>query len=320
MRRTMSMVARRLASSGLSLLILVTLVFFMAHLTPGGPAYSILGQKATPDSVAQLNTRLGLDQNLGVQYGKWCWHLLHGQLGYSYLLNRPVSALLWTYEKNTLILYSLAIALSTVLSILLGLVQGVYFGRWPGAVIGAFQLGFYALPSFFVAAMLVLWFAVDLRWLPAGGIVDLRLEHPGIVSYAAHLVLPVVTVTLLTVSSLSRYFGEAVHEELGKDYVRTARAKGVGFTAILFTHVLRNALRPLVTMLGLSFPYIFTGGVIVESVFNYPGLGWLMWRSALSQDYPILIAIVFIIGVLTVLGNLLADLVNGLLDPRASYE
>jgi peptide/nickel transport system permease protein len=111
-----------------------------------------------------------------------------------------------------------------------------------------------------------------------------------------------------------------VHEELGKEYVRTAAAKGVAFPAILFGHVLRNALRPMVTMLGLSFPYIFTGGVIVESVFNYPGLGWLMWRSALSQDYPILIAIVLVIGVLTVLGNLLADLVNGLLDPRARYE
>jgi peptide/nickel transport system permease protein len=168
--------------------------------------------------------------------------------------------------------------------------------------------------------MLVLWFSVQLKWFPASGITDLRQVHPGIGSFAAHLVLPVTTVALLTVSSLSRYFGEAVHDELSKDYVRTARAKGVGFTAILFRHVLRNALRPLVTMLGLSFPYIFTGGVIVESVFNYPGLGWLMWRSALSQDYPILIAIVLLIGLLTVIGNLLADLVNGLLDPRASYE
>ena len=140
------------------------------------------------------------------------------------------------------------------------------------------------------------------------------------VTRVSRLRFPVTTITLLTVSSLSRFFGEAVHEELAKDYVRTARAKGVSFTAILFGHVLRNALRPLVTILGLSFPYIFTGGVIVESVFNYPGLGWLMWRSALSQDYPVLIAIVLVIGVLTVLGNLLADLVNGLLDPRASYE
>jgi peptide/nickel transport system permease protein len=314
------MVGTRLASSTLTIFILVTLVFFMVHLTPGGPAYSILGMKATPTSVAELNARLGLNQPLLKQYGLWWWHLVHGQLGYSYLLNRPVGQLLWQYERNTLVFYSVSIVLSTALSILLGLVQGVYFGRWPAKLIGGLQLGFYALPAFFVAALLVLWFAVDAPIFPASGIVDLRLVHPGIGTYAAHLVLPVITISLLTIASLSRYFGEAVHEELAKDYVRTARAKGVSFPNILFGHVIRNALRPLVTILGLSFPYIFTGGVIVESVFNYPGLGWLMWRSALSQDYPILIAIVLVIGILTVLGNLLADLVNGLLDPRASYE
>lgn len=314
------MAARRLASGAVSVFLLVTLVFFLAHLTPGGPAYSILGQKSTPGAVAALNARLGLDTSLPKQYGLWWWHLLHGQLGYSYLLNRPVGALLRDYEVNTLILYVLAIFLSTVLAILLGLAQGVWHGRWPARCIGAFQLIFYATPSFFIAAMLVLWFAVALRWLPAGGMGNPRLAHPGLGVYAAHLVLPVVTVTLLTVPMLSRYFGAAVHEEYAKDYVRTARAKGVGERAILFRHVLRNALRPLVTMLGLSFPYIFTGGVIVEAVFNYPGLGWLLWRSALGQDYPVLVAIVLIIGLLTVIGNLLADLVNGWLDPRADYE
>jgi peptide/nickel transport system permease protein len=314
------MILGRLASSSLSIIILVTMVFIMVHLTPGGPAYSILGQKATAASVAEVNARLGLDVPVWKQYALWWWHLAHGQLGYSYLLSRPVGRLLWQYEINTLVFYTLAVVASTILSILLGLAQGVYYGRWPARLIGAFQLGFYTLPPFFVAAMLVLWFSVGLKLLPANGIVDLRQAHPGIGSYALHLVLPVTTVTLLTVSYLSRYFGEAVHEELAKEYVRTAAAKGVAFPAILFRHVLRNALRPLVTMLGLSFPYIFTGGVIVESVFNYPGLGWLMWRSALSQDYPILIAIVLLIGILTVIGNLLADMVNGLLDPRASYE
>lgn len=312
------MALRRLGSGAVSAFILVTLVFFMAHLTPGGPAYSILGMKATASGVAQVNARLGLNASLPVQYGLWWAHLLQGKLGYSYLLNRPVGALLWAYEVNTLILYSISIVLSVVLAIFLGLAQGVWRGgRW---AIGAFQLGFYATPSFFTAAMLILVFAVWLRWLPAGGMGDPRLAHPGVGVFAAHLVLPVITVTLLTVPMLSRYFGAAVQEELGKDYVRTARAKGVGFTAILFRHVLRNALRPMVTMLGLSFPYIFTGGVIVESVFNYPGLGWLLWRSALEQDYPVLIAIVLLMGLLTVIGNLLADLVNGLLDPRADYE
>ena len=133
------MICRRLASSSLSIFILVTLVFFMAHLTPGGPAYSILGQKATAVSVAQLNARLGLDHPLWQQYAVWWWHLVHGQLGYSYLLNRPVGALLWQYEVNTLVFYTTAIVVSTALSILLGLVQGVYFNRWPAKLVGGFQ-------------------------------------------------------------------------------------------------------------------------------------------------------------------------------------
>ena len=297
------MLLRRLLSSVVSIFILVTLVFFLAHLTPGGPAFSILGQKATPESVAAMNARLGLSAPLLAQYGVWWGHLLQGKLGYSYLLNRPVGALLWDYEINTLVFYAIAVFLSTVLAILLGLAQGVWFGRWPARGIGAFQLVFYATPPFFTAAMLVLWFSVALHWLPASGIGNPRLAHPGVGSYAAHLVLPVITVMLLTVPMLSRYFGEAVHEELAKDYVRTARAKGVGFAGILFAHVLRNALRPLVTMLGLSFPYIFTGGVIVESVFNYPGLGWLLWRSALGRDYPVLIAIVLLIGLVDCAGE-----------------
>jgi peptide/nickel transport system permease protein len=314
------MAVTRLASSSLTILILVTMVFFIVHLTPGGPAYSILGQKATVASINEVNARLGLNQPLLTQYAIWWRHLASGQLGYSYLLNQPVGDLLIFYMRNTLVFYTLAIGISTALSILLGLIQGLTYGQWPAKLIGAFQLGFYALPPFFVATLLVLLFAVHFSWLPASGITDLRAANPGIGTYVAHLVLPVITITLLTTCSLSRYFGEAVQEELTKDYVRTARAKGAGFTAILFRHVLRNALRPLVTILGLSFPYIFTGGVIVESVFNYPGLGWLMWRSALEQDYPVLIAIVLIIGILTIIGNLLADIVNGLLDPRQSYE
>ncbi len=177
-RLMIRMIATRLASSTLSIVILVTLVFVMVHLTPGGPAYSILGQKATAASVAEINARLGLNVPIWQQYAVWWWHLAHGQLGYSYLLSRPVGALLWQYELNTLVFYSISITLSTLLSIVLGLIQGVYYGRWPARIIGAFQLGFYALPPFFVAAMLVLWFAVGLKILPANGIVDLREANP----------------------------------------------------------------------------------------------------------------------------------------------
>ncbi len=314
------MIVTRLSTAILSLVILVSIVFAMIHATPGGPAYSILGQKATPASVHALNVRLGLNHTLWHQYIAWWTHLFHGQLGYSYLLNRPVTQLVGTYMGNTLALYVCAILLSLVLSIGIGLLQGVYYNRLPARIIGGLQLALYALPSFFVGTIFILFFAVKWHLLPTGGISDLRSENPGWGAYAAHLILPVLTVGLLGVAGLSRYFGTSVHEELGKEYVRTALAKGLTFRAVLFKHVLRNALRPLVTILGLSFPYIFAGSVLVETVFNYPGLGYLLWRSALSQDYPVISAIVLLIGVLTVLGNLLADLVNGLLDPRERYE
>lgn len=310
----------RLAASALTLVLLVTIVFFMVHATPGGPAYSILGQKATPEAVRQLNVRLGLSAPLWRQYLVWWVHLLEGRLGYSYLLNRPVAGLIAAYAANTLALYLGALTLSVLLSIAIGLVQGAFWGQWPARLIGAAQLVLYAMPVFFAGTILILYVAVKWRWLPAGGIADIRHAAPGVADYARHLILPVVTVGLLGTAGLSRYFGAAVHEELGKDYVRTALAKGLGFGAVLRRHVLRNALRPLVTILGLSFPYIFAGSVLVETVFDYPGLGFLLWRSALSQDYPVISAIVLLIGVLTVIGNLLADLVNGWLDPRERFE
>ncbi len=317
MLRTLS---RRLLASALSLVILVSFAFVLVHLTPGGPAFSILGLHATADTVAAVNKALGLTTPLWRQYALWWWHLAHGDLGFSYLLHRPVGALLLTYERNTVVMYTLALLLSTTLAIAVGLLHGVLYDRLPGRLLGIAELALYAMPSFFLGAILVLCFSSGLGWLPPGGLYDIRLAEPTLGSYARHLVLPVLTIALVTMAGHARYFAQSVREELGRDYVRTARSKGAAPARVLFGHVLRNAVRPLVTLLGISFPYVFAGGVVVETVFSYPGLGWLLWRSALLQDYPVLVAIVLVIGVLTVIGNLLADLVNSLLDPRASYE
>ena len=268
MLRTLS---RRLGASLLSLVILVTITFVLVHVTPGGPAFSILGLHATADSVAAVNKALGLTTPLWQQYAVWWWHLLHGDLGFSYLLHRPVGELLISYERNTVVMYALAIALSTVLAIGLGLAHGVLYRRPAGTLLSLLELALYAMPSFFLGAILVLVFATELRWLPPGGLFNLRLEQPTIGSYARHLILPVTTIALINMAGQARYFAQAVHEELGRDYVRTAVSKGAPFSRVLFGHVLRNALRPLVTLLGISFPYIFAGGVVVETVFSYPG-------------------------------------------------
>jgi peptide/nickel transport system permease protein len=312
-------ISRRVGSAALSLAILVTLTFVMVNVTPGSPVYGILGPKASPASVAELTHSLGLDQPFWRQYLHWWSGLAHGQLGYSYLVEQPVASLLASYEMNTLALQIVSLAASLLIAFGLGLAHGVFYDRGPGRVIGGLELALYALPSFFIGTLLILWFSMDLGWFPAGGLEDLRLPHQTFSSAALHLALPAITIVLLTVPVLSRYFAQSVHEELGQDYVRSAAARGASPSRILIHHVIRNALRPLVTVLGLSLPSIFAGGVVVETVFSYPGLGWLLWRSALSQDYPVLIGIVLVIGVLTVLGNLLADIVNTLLDPRTGY-
>ncbi len=312
-------VSGKLGSAALSLAILITLSFVLVHIAPGSPVYGILGPKASPASIAELTHSLGLDQPFWRQYLAWWGELAHGRLGYSYLVHRPVAGLIARYELNTLSLQVISIAASLLIAFGLGIAHGVYYNRTTGQLIGGLELALYALPSFFSGALLILWFSMDLGWFPAGGVEDLRLAHQSAASVALHLALPATTIVLLSVPALSRYFAQSVHEELGRDYVRSAAARGASPARILLRHVIRNALRPLITMLGLSLPTIIAGGVVVETVFAYPGLGWLLWRSALSQDYPVLIGIILVIGILTVLGNLLADIANTLLDPRVGY-
>ena len=312
-------ISGRLGSAALSLVVLITLTFVLVNITPGSPVYGILGPKASPASIAELTHSLGLDQPFWQQYLHWWEDLAHGRLGYSYQVQRPVAALLASYELNTLALQIVSLSASLLISFGLGLAHGALYDRATGRAIGGVELALYALPSFFSGTLLILWFSMDLGWFPAGGVEDLRLAHQTIGSVTLHLALPALTIVLLTVPILSRYFAQSVHEELGRDYVRSAAARGASPSRILIRHVIRNALRPLVTVLGLSLPSIFAGGVVVETVFAFPGLGWLLWRSALSQDYPVLIGIVLVIGILTVLGNLLADIVNTLLDPRVGY-
>jgi peptide/nickel transport system permease protein len=299
--------------------VLVTLTFLAAHAVPGGPAYAILGMKATPQGVGAIDLRLGLDVPIWRQYLVWWMHLLHGNLGTSYLLNRPVAALLAEYQARTLALYGAGLSLGTVLALAGGLLHGQFFTVWQGRLLAAVELIFYALPSFFAGTVLMALFATHLHWLPAGGAHDLRLSEATAADTVRHLILPVSTIALAVYAGLAPYFSQSVAEELGRPYVRTARAKGLGTTAVLLRHVLPNALRPLVTLLGLSLPAMIAGSVVVESVFSFPGLGWLLWRSALAHDYPVLVGIVLLVGAATILGNLAAELVNTWLDPRALY-
>jgi peptide/nickel transport system permease protein len=311
--------SRRTLSSLASILILTVLVFWVSELTPGGPATTILGLHATQTAVKALNASLGLDRPFFLQYLDWWGNVVRGNLGYSYTQHQAVADLIWQYLGNTLVLDAIALVLAVVLSLAIGMVQGGLEGTWVSKLISLMQFSLYAMPIFWLGLILISVFSVQLNWFPASGSQDLADSGFNLGSYTHHLVLPVITLTLVFTSFFSRYMGAAARLEFRQAYVTVARAKGAAPLRVSLGHVLRNAARPLITQIGLFLPWIFAGGVVVEQVYNFPGLGYLLWQSALQHDYPVLIVIVLMIGVFTIIGNLLADVVNGLLDKRVHY-
>jgi peptide/nickel transport system permease protein len=311
---------RRGLSSVTSILILTSLVFAVAELTPGGPAQTILGLHTTAEAVKALNHALGLDQPIYIQYLTWWGHLLQGNLGYSLIQHQSVVDVLSQYLGNTAVLDSVSLLLAILLSLGIGIVQGANANTWISKVISVGQFFLYAMPIFWLGIVLIYIFSVTLNWLPSGGAQDLAESNFDLVTYVRHLILPTATLTLIFTSFFSRYMGTSARLEFQQAYVTVATAKGAAPLRIALLHVMRNAARPLVTMVGLFLPWIFAGGVVVEEVFNFPGLGYLLWQSAIQHDYPVLIVIVMIIGLLTIIGNLLADIINSMLDVRVRYE
>jgi peptide/nickel transport system permease protein len=313
-----SMVQRCLEAAA-TLVVLVTVTFCVAHVTGNDAARSILGWRASAQGIRSLQHMLGTDRSLTAQYAAWWGALLHGNLGRSAITNQPVAAMIGDYAGRTLALYTLGLVSAALLAVALGLLHGAFYRGAIGRICAALEIALYVMPGFFIAALLGMVFSAWLHVLPAGDMVDARRDAPDLLDRARHLVLPAVSVMLLACPALARVFAQSVDAELSRDYVRTARARGLGYGAILFRHVMPNAARPLVTLLGLSLPVIFSGDVVVESAFNYPGLGLLLRQSAQDQDYAVLLGIVLLIGVATIVGNLAADMALARLDPRAGY-
>ncbi|MFI0788782.1 ABC transporter permease [Streptomyces lydicus] len=305
---------KRLTQAMVVLLLVSVLVFVLLHLLPGGPARAILGVQATPDAVAHFNHQQGYDRSLPEQYVAYLGRLLTGDLGESYKLNQSVASLLAERLPKTALLAGLALAVAAVVAVPIGVLQAVRRGRAADYLLTGVAFLAYATPVFFLGLVLILVFGQQLQLLPA--------EAPqadtvgGILAQAPALVLPVVTAALGIVAAFSRYLRSAVLDNLAEDYVRTARAKGQSNARIMARHVLRNALIPLATLLGLYLPTLFSGTLVVESMFNYPGMGLLFWNAAQSSDFPVLLGVTLVVGVATVLGSLLADLAYALLDPR----
>ncbi|HEY1701593.1 MAG TPA: ABC transporter permease [Trebonia sp.] len=308
---------RRLVQAIVVVLLVSVIVFVLLHLLPGGPARAILGQTATQAQVAAFNQAQGYDRPIPVQYLSYLGQLLHGQLGYSYQRNENVGTLLAERIPKTLLLTVAGTIVALVIAIPLGLLQAVRRNRPVDYVLTAVTFVLYAMPLFFLGLLLIIGFSQDLRWFPSQAPQSDSLL--AVLSQPAALVLPVATLALVTIAAFSRYVRSAVLDNLSEDYVRTARAKGALEGRVLFRHVTRNALVPVVTLLGVYIPYLFSGSLVVEAIFNYPGMGLLFWNAAQTRDYPVLLGVALVVSVATVVGSLLVDIAYVFLDPRVRY-
>ncbi|MGW1691004.1 ABC transporter permease [Streptomyces sp. NPDC002399] len=311
---TSSYLIRRVLQALVVIVIVTIVVFGLLHALPGGPARGILGPQATAQQIASFNHEQGLDKPLPVQYFYYLNQLLHGDLGTSYTLNEPVSQLITERLAKTLLLTSLSALLGLVLAIPLGMWQAVRRNKPVDYVITTLSFIAYSTPVYFLGLILVMVFSQVLPWFPSQAPQGDTLAQ--VLSEPQALVLPVVAGAASMIAVFSRYMRAATLENLSEDYVRTARAGGSRSRAILWRHVFRNSLTPVVAMLGYYVPVLFGGALVVEQLFNYPGMGLLFWTAAQSSDYPVLLGCVLVIAAATVVGTLLADIVQRIIDPR----
>ena len=304
---------RRSSQAVVVLLLVSVIVFGLLHLLPGGPARAILGTHATPTNIAAFDKQNGLDSPVPVQYWHWLTGVLSGNLGFSYVQNESVASLLAQRLPKTAFLAGVSVLLAVLIAVPVGFFQAVRRHRAGDYVVTTVALVLYSTPAFWVGILLIDVLAVRLRAFPAEAP---QGSFSALISDPQALVLPVLTITLVTVAGFSRYIRSSVLDELAQDYVRMARSKGASRRVILFGHVLRNAAGPVVTLLGLSLPFIVSGTLITEYVFNYPGIGLLAFNAATSQDYPVILGVVIVVGAATVVGSLLADVTHAILDPR----
>lgn len=313
---------RRLALALATTAAVVTITFALVHLAPGEPFVAGAEDRfVPPETVARLRERFGLDRPLRVQFARYAANLAHGDLGESFARHRPVADVLAESLPNTLLLGVTALVLSLLFGIGLGIAQATRAGTWADSALGALALACYSVPAFWLGLMLLLVFGEWLHWLPASGMADVTLRVPmdGLrhaLDVGRHLVLPALTLALVNGAAVARFHRTAMIEALGADFVRAARARGLGERRVVLRHALRSALAPAITLAGLSVPALLTGSVLVESVFGWPGMGRVAYEAIFARDYNVITAVAVVAGVLVAVGNLLADLGVAAADPR----
>ena len=292
-----------------ALWLIVTMVFLLAHIVPGDPVQQMLGEGARAEDLQQLRHALGLDVPISVQYGRYLAGIVHGNLGESFRFREPVSRVVLEHYPATLELAIVALLICVVIGIPAGLLAAERRATGADHAVGVFTLLGISVPNFALGPVLILVFSVIFGWLPVSG-------RGG----PAHLILPAITLGASLAAILTRMVRTSVIEELSSDYVRTARAKGLSSTAVLYRHASRNALIPILTILGLQFGTLLAGTIVTETIFSWPGIGRLAVQAINARDYPLLQGCILLIAVSYVLVNLLTDFIYALVDPRVRLE
>jgi len=308
-------IIRRLGQAVIVILGVILLTFILAQLIPGGEAKAVLGPKATPVTIAQFNLRNGLDLPIWDQLWRYVEGIFaHFDLGYSYKYNQGVTQVILERLPKTLTLVTAAVGLALVIAIPLGILQVVRRNKPIDYAVTGASFFFYAMPDFLVGTLLIIYFSFDLKWFPASPPTDASAWS--VFTDPRAFALPIITLCVTSIASFSRYMRSSMMDAMTEDYIRTARAKGASSHRVLYGHALRNALIPILTLLGLSLPAIVSGALIVENVFNYPGMGLLTVQSAFNDDIPVVLGTTLVITIATVFGSLLADILYAVADPR----
>jgi peptide/nickel transport system permease protein len=306
----------RLAGMAVVMAIVAVLVFVLTRAASGDPVSVLLGDQATAADIARVQQQYGLDKPLPIQFAYWLKELARGNLGDSIFLQRPVTQALWERAEPTTLLALMAVAIAALIGIPAGIAGAVFRGKWIDQIFTSLAMLGASIPSFWLGLVLMQVFAVALGWFPVSGYGD-----PGapLFERLRHLVLPATVLGLLNSALIIRFTRASMLDVLNEDYVRTARAKGLGEGPVVLKHALRNALVPIVTVLGLTVALMIGGAVVTETVFGLPGVGNLVVNAVLRRDYPVIQGALLVIAVIYVVINFAVDLLYTLVDPRVKY-
>jgi peptide/nickel transport system permease protein len=312
-------IVRRLFIAVIVVIGVTFISFGLLHLLSNSPAYTVLGAKARPEAVAAWNKANGYDRSFLAQFFSYLGGIWHLDFGYSYKLSQSVNSLFNENAGRSAYLSGAALVLSLLIAMPLGIAQAVKRNSVGDYAVTSANFILYSMPSFLLGLILIQFLALDTNIFPPG-VSDTVTSTWGAVTHPRQLFLPIITLTAINVASFSRYMRSSALDNLAQDYIRLARAKGLSQRAVLFRHLLRNACLPMITLVGLSIPTLLAGNLLIEVLFNYPGLGLLFWNALQSEDYNVLLGYTVLGGALTVLGNLVADVAVAAADPRIRYD